>query len=151
MGTVSTIFKNIKRKINNQKAQSAIEIGLVLPVILILVLGSFDIAKICTTYLDLNSTLTYNLGELMKDNKPGAQGRWVQAMKTDFEKESIFKATINIERIGPFPPGSRNTTGTVWCVDGTAQIPVTYAQLFGGETAKISKRVCSLQEVSQIQ
>lgn len=159
----SSLFTNIIRKIRskakNTKAQSAIEIGLVMPVILILVLGSFDIAKICVTYLDLNSVLSYNLSELMKDNSPGAQMKHLQAMEREYDEKAFFKGSFNVERLGPYPPGARNTIGTVWCADGSVYIPLTYTKLFnydkfGGpknsRMAKISKRVCSLQEVATI-
>ena len=148
---LTNIIRKIRSKTKNTRAQSAIEIGLVMPVILILILGSFDIAKICVTYLDLNATLSDNLGKMMTDDKPAAMSRALDKIDSDFAKKSFFKAQLDIERLGPYPPGSRNTIGTVWCVDGSAYVPITYSQVFKGRMAKISKRVCSLQEVSLIQ
>ena len=148
---LTNIIRKIRSKTKNTRAQSAIEMGLVTPIIILLMIGSFDIAKVCTTYLDLNEALTYNLGELMKNGDSGAQYRAIGDMKRSFEKNSIFKVeSFKITNLGPFPPGSRNTIGTVWCVDGEVGINVTYAKMFGGNTAMIRKRVCSLQEVATI-
>lgn len=151
----SSIFTNIihrvREKAKNTRAQAMLEVGLLMPLAIMIMLGSFDIVKVCTTYLDMNAALTEGMAYLMVDGEGGAQYKAINTMQRSFAENSFFKTDgLEITHLGPYPPGAMNTIGTVWCVDGEVQLDVFYKELFGKNSATIRKRVCSLQEVSLI-
>ena len=145
-------IRKVREKSKNTRAQSALEIGLIMPIVILILLGSFDVIRACTTYLDMNAAITEGLTKLMTDQLPNAQYKAISNARSYFQKNAFFKSNkgLEIKHLGPFPANSPNTIGTIWCMDGEVEFDVFYKELFNGSKAKVTKRVCSLQEVAKI-
>lgn len=166
----------MKLKIENKKAQATLEFVMCLPIVLLLVLGTVDIARICIIRLETTaimqqeiSNVASGLYQIPKVNT----GSLTQSLENKIRKTSFFNTSFNgrdnnsskastVQTVikGPTPFGGKYygsateiNPGTTICLEATSSYKPTYSEMLkivrqsGGEI-KVHSKACSVVETN---
>lgn len=129
--------------IKNKKGASIIETALIIPVFLLIVLGTVDVAQIFISYNDLIFSLREGLNKATISTI--AEGKKVT---TDtFNNNKFFKNTtltdIKVTQ-------AKNNLGQPFCFTGEIEIPLLNKDIFGDSQISLQKTSCIIQEVNNL-
>lgn len=166
----------MKLKIENKKAQATLEFVMCLPIVLLLVLGTVDIARICIIRLETTAIMQQEISNVASGlyQIPNAKtGSVTQSLARKIQRTSFFKTSFNgngnkdskaptVQTVikGPIPFGGKyygSATeihpGTTICLEATSSYKPAYSEMLkivrqsGGEI-KVHSKACSVVETN---
>lgn len=166
----------MKFKIKNKKAQATLEFVMCLPIVLLLVLGTVDIARICIIRLETTAIMQQEISNVASGlyQIPGVNtGSVTESLRNKIQKTSFFNTSFNSPSSGnskspmvntvikgPTPFGGKyygSATeihpGTTICLEATSSYKPVYSEMLkivrqsGGEI-KVHSKACSVVETN---
>lgn len=140
------------RFFKNKKGQSLIEVGLTIPILMLVVIGTVDIFKILICYVNMESALRIGISEASKSS--GASGgvqRGLTTAEREYRDYRFFKGdskNVLKVKISPKTPNGKKT-GNLICYDGQVDVDIIYGKFFnenGSTTIPLKKTVCTINE-----
>lgn len=166
----------MKFKIKNKKAQATLEFVMCLPIVLLLVLGTVDIARICIIRLETTAIMQQEISNVasgLYQIQDVNTGSVTQSLENKIQRTSFFNTSFNghgnnsskpttVRTVikGPTPFGGKyygSATeihpGTTICFEATSSYKPTYSEMLkivrqsGGEI-KVHSKACSVVETN---
>ena len=133
-----------KNKIKNKKGMAIIELGLTMGIVLLIMLGTIDVAQVFITYNDLLFSLREGLNKATISTI--AEGK--KTTENTFNETKFFKSST-LTKITTTQ--SKNNLGQPFCFTGEVEINTTYKGFFPDNKLTIKKTSCIIQEVNNLQ
>lgn len=165
----------MKFKIKNKKAQATLEFVMCLPIVLLLVLGTVDIARICIIRLETTAIMQQEISNVASGlyQINAETGTVKQSLARKIQNTSFFNTSFNgsgnnsskpttVRTVikGPIPFGGKyygSATeihpGTTICFEATSSYKPAYSEMLkivrqsGGEI-KVHSKACSVVETN---
>ncbi len=150
----------MRLKFKNRKAQSTLEFCLCIPIVLFVVLGTVDIARMNIIKMETSMIMQQELSRAMTGQYPQGMVQSVKNANTRLANEAFFCTVTNVRgksceyeitkhdiktEITSSPTGGTKKSGGTICMKAVSTFDPFYSDLYG-KTVTISTTTCSIAE-----